>query len=63
VNNVIQIQDLRRPAPAKTGSVYLRITDQDIVEYGMEDVSKDDVPRLLKALLLLGSRLMEIRYE
>lgn len=63
MNNVIQIQDLRRPAPAKISAVYLRITEQNIVEYGLEGVSEDDVPRLLKALLLLGSRLMEIRHE
>lgn len=63
MNNVIRLQDLRRPSPARTRGVYLRITEQDIVEYGMEDISDDDVPRLLKALLLLGSRLVEIRHE
>lgn len=63
MSNVIQIQDLRRPAPAAPRGVYLRITEQGIVEYGLEGVSDDDIPRLLKALLQLGSRLMEIRHE
>jgi hypothetical protein len=60
MSNVVQIGDIRRHAPASTRGVYLRITEQGIVEYGLEDVSNADAHRLLRALLLLGSRLMEI---
>jgi hypothetical protein len=47
--------------PPPSPRVYGRITPDDLVEYGLADVSVTDSLRLLRAILMLGIDLLDVQ--
>ncbi len=62
--NVVDLAVFRRtgrvPVRAPHPRVYSHIDDTNTIHYGMQDVSATESIRLLRAVLMLGIRLLDI---